>query len=156
VVLNTSRCVLPRLLLITPSAYARRAVARYRKRMRANDAMYDGIQNAARRVLCCRYRRGADGSRDSDDAGARCGSRRLVLVLTQELPGSQTCWPEGRRRGRAGGRQEYRHFSSLAQPWVRRSRAGTRCELRAESVAYPPCPLKIRPPLSRRANRLSS
>ncbi len=27
-----------------------------------------------------------------------------------------TYWPEGRRRGRAGGRQEYRHLSGLAQP----------------------------------------
>src|SRR5678815_466060 len=47
----------------------------------------------------------------------RRGSRRLELVAHQRgtllLP---TKWPEGRRRGRAGGRQEYRHFSSLAQP----------------------------------------
>jgi len=34
-------------------------------------------------------------------------------------PNTLTYVPEGRRRGRAGGRQEYRHFSSLAQPWRR-------------------------------------
>jgi hypothetical protein len=58
---------------------------------RAIGVMY-GNKNAARRVLCCRYRRGADKARDSDDAGATA---------------------------RLGGRQEYRHFSGLAQPWVR-------------------------------------
>jgi hypothetical protein len=74
----------------------------------------------------------------------RRGSGRLVLVLIQESPGSKTYWPEGRRRGRAGGRQEYRHLYSLAQPWVRLSRKHalrTSCRVptfRAMSSETPP------------------
>jgi hypothetical protein len=72
----------------------------------------------------------------------RRGSRRLDWSLSSEGPCNiLTKWPEGRRRGRAGGRQEYRHFSSLAQP----SRFAPACrhptgaqfrEVRAESLLF--------------------
>src|SRR5437762_4148279 len=82
-------------------------------------------KNAARRVLCCRYRRGADMARDSDDAGATA---------------------------RLGGRQEYRHFSALAQPWVRLFPAGstlrTSCRastFRAMATGSPQYPVPDRP-----------
>jgi len=68
-------------------------------------------------VLCCRYRQGADATRASNDAGATARLDVWTWSLSSEGPELPTYWPEGRRRGRAGGRQEYRHFSNLAQPY---------------------------------------
>ena len=101
--------------------WARRHYARMDRslttRRKRRNAMYDGIKQ--RRDACSAV--GTVRARTPHALptmlALRRGSRRLELVAHQRgtllLP---TKWPEGRRRGRAGGRQEYRHFSSLAQP----------------------------------------
>src|SRR5215475_1615419 len=83
---------------------------------------YDGILNKSTRtraLLSVPW--GADRhTRFPTVLALRRGARRLDLITPiSEGTGSLTHRPEGRRRGRAGGRQEYRHLSSLAQPSVR-------------------------------------
>ena len=72
----------------------------------------------------------------------RRGSRRLELVAQQRgTLKLLTKWPEGRRRGRAGGRQEYRHFSSLAQPSPSASASlGIAAPRRHSSAKFVPSP----------------
>src|SRR4051794_39173463 len=74
--------------------------------------------NSTRRVLCCRYRQGADTTRASNDAGATARLDVWTGRSSARDPKLPTYWPEGRRRDRAGGRQEYRHLPCLAQPYA--------------------------------------
>lgn len=68
----------------------------------------------------------------------RRGDRRLA-PMAQVLRHREavTHLPEGRLLCRAGGRQEYRQFSDLAQPYpIRLVPTASRCEVRAGSVAF--------------------
>ena len=64
--------------LTTARSVRSREIAKHAgNRASGKNAMYDGMKNSTRRVLCCRNRRGADTSRVSDDAGAT--ARRSTL-----------------------------------------------------------------------------
>ena len=120
--------------------------------------MYDGIKqiDATRALLSVPSGRGTPHALPTMLA-LRRGSRRLDLIAQpardQE---SVTYWPEGRRRGRAGGRQEYRHLFGLAQPCscpslpavpLRIHARRLRCELRAGSLTFRrPCPTLVPDP----------
>jgi hypothetical protein len=56
---------------------------------RAMKSVYDGIKKCStRRVLCCRYRQGADSSRASNDAGATARLDVWTWSLSSEGPGT--------------------------------------------------------------------
>ena len=96
---------------------ARRATGERKKR-----EMRDGKKHLPRRG----YTVGTDGargtSRDPGDAGATARPGPYNL-----RPQPLACY-SGVRRGRAGGRQEYRHFSAPAQPSKSCRRARRSCE----------------------------
>jgi hypothetical protein len=97
---------------LVQSFAARHARARY------NMIMTGFTTKSTRRVLCCRYLGGRDLTLPR---GAGATARRSTPGPGRSIgeeQGSLTYWPEGRRRGRAGGRQEYRHLSGLAQPYA--------------------------------------
>ena len=79
--------------------------------------MYDG--NKMRRDACSAV--GTVGARKGTRFqrcwryGAALDAWTWSLVSARD-PTILTYWPEGRRRGRAGGRQEYRHFASWRNP----------------------------------------
>src|SRR5262249_37827508 len=96
----------------------RNRYAARRPRARCNVNMTGFTTNRRERVLCCRYPGGRNRhTRFPVVLALRRGARRLDLSTpSTEGTDSLTDRPEGRRPGRDGGRQEYRHLSSLAQP----------------------------------------